>query len=37
MPITELVEQLESDLIRRGYGDDDVSALHRWNTATQEA
>ena len=37
MPITALVEQLESDLIRRGYGDDDVSALHRWNTATQEA
>ena len=36
MPITELVEQLESDLIQRGYGDDDVSALHRWNTATQE-
>ena len=37
MPITALVEQLESDLIRRGFGDDDVSALHRWNTATQEA
>ena len=26
LPITALVEQLESDLIRRGYGDDDVSA-----------
>ena len=37
MPITALVEQLESDLIRRGHGDDDVSALHRWNTASQEA
>ena len=36
MPITALVEQLESDLIQRGFGDDDVSALHRWNTASQE-
>ena len=33
MPITALVEQLESDLIQKGYGNDDVSALHRWNTA----
>ena len=37
MPITALVEQLESELIQRGFGDDDVSALHRWNTASQEA
>ena len=37
MPITALVEQLESELIQRGFGDDDVSALHRWNTAIQEA
>ena len=37
MPITALVEQLESDLIVRGFGDDDVSALHRLNTATKEA
>ena len=27
------VEQLESELIQRGHGDDDVSALHRWNAA----
>ena len=33
MPITALVAQLETDLIQKGYGDDDVSALHRWNTA----
>jgi len=37
MPITALVEQLQSKLIQRGFGDDDVSALHRWNTTTQEA
>ena len=37
MPITAVVQQLESDLIELGHGDDDVSALHRWNTATQEA
>lgn len=37
MPVTALVQQLESDLIQRGFGDDDVSALHRWNTASQEA
>ena len=37
MPITALVEQLESELIQRGFGDDDVSALHRWNAASQEA
>ena len=36
MPITALVEQLESELIQKGYGDEDVSALHRWNAA-QEA
>jgi len=37
MPITALVEQLESELIQRGHGDDDVSALHRWNAAKEEA
>ncbi|MCB4389109.1 NAD(P)-dependent oxidoreductase [Synechococcus sp. MU1617] len=37
MPITALVEQLESELIRRGFGDDDVSALHRLNTANNGA
>ena len=37
MPITALVGQLESDLIQQGYGNDDVSALHRWNTAKGEA
>ena len=37
MPITALVEQLESELIQRGFGDDDVSALHRWNTTSEEA
>jgi 3-hydroxyisobutyrate dehydrogenase-like beta-hydroxyacid dehydrogenase len=36
MPITALVEQLESDLIQQGYGNDDVSALHRWNAAREE-
>ena len=36
MPITALVERLEADLIQRGFGDDDVSALHRWNSATKE-
>ena len=35
LPITALVEQLESELIQQGFGDDDVSALHRWN-ATKE-
>ena len=37
LPITALVEELESELIKRGYGDDDVSALHRWSEATEEA
>ena len=37
MPITALVEQLESDLIQQGFGNDDISALHRWNTAKGEA
>ena len=36
MPITALVEQLESDLIQQGYGNDDVSALHRWHAAREE-
>ena len=36
MPITALVEQLESELIQRGFGDDDVSALHRWNAIREE-
>ena len=31
LPITTLVEQLELDLIQNGHGDEDVSALHRWN------
>ena len=31
LPVTSLVEQLELDLIQNGYGDEDVSALHRWN------
>ena len=35
MPITELVEQLEAKLIQRGHGNEDVSALHRWNPATE--
>ena len=29
LPITRLVQGLEADLIEQGYGDDDVSALHR--------
>ena len=38
MPITSLVEQLEAKLIQRGHGNEDVSALHRWNAAaTDEA
>ena len=36
MPITALVEKLESKLIQKGYGNEDVSALHRWNTAMEE-
>ena len=35
LPITALVKKLESELINRGYGDEDVSALHRWNPATE--
>ena len=35
LPITALVKELESELINRGYGDEDVSALHRWNPATE--
>jgi len=31
LPVTTLVEQLELDLINNGHGDEDVSALHRWN------
>ncbi|AII48247.1 tartronate semialdehyde reductase [Synechococcus sp. KORDI-52] len=31
LPVTTLVEQLELDLINDGHGDEDVSALHRWN------
>ena len=37
MPITTLVEKLESKLIERGYGDEDVSALHRWNAVMKES
>ena len=29
LPMTQLVANLENDLMERGYGDDDVSALHR--------
>ena len=36
MPITALVKQLENDLIQQGYGNDDVSALHRRNAAIEE-
>ena len=36
MPITALVEQLESELIQRGFGDDDVSALHRWDAIREK-
>ena len=34
LPVTTLVEQLELDLINGGHGDEDVSALHRWNRAS---
>ena len=34
LPVTTLVEQLELDLINKGHGDEDVSALHRWNQTT---
>ena len=37
LPVTRLVEQLERDLINNGHGDEDVSALHRWNPAMQES
>ena len=35
LPVTTLVEQLELDLINNGHGDEDVSALHRWNQTRQ--
>ena len=34
LPITAL-ERTGTELINRGYGDEDVSALHRWNPATE--
>ncbi|MCB4376662.1 MULTISPECIES: NAD(P)-dependent oxidoreductase [unclassified Synechococcus] len=37
LPVTTLVEQLELDLINGGHGDEDVSALHRWNPAMGES
>jgi 3-hydroxyisobutyrate dehydrogenase-like beta-hydroxyacid dehydrogenase len=37
MPVTTLVEQLELDLIKSGHGDEDVSALHRWNQTRRES
>ena len=37
LPVTTLVEQLELDLIQNGHGDEDVSALHRWNQPQQES
>ena len=36
LPITALVEQLESELIQQGFGDDDLSALHRWNAIREK-
>ena len=37
LPVTSLVDQLELDLIQNGHGDEDVSALHRWNQTQQES
>ena len=37
LPVTRLVEQLELDLIQNGHGDEDVSALHRWNQTRQRS
>ena len=37
LPVTTLVEQLELDLIQNGHGNEDVSALHRWNQTKQES
>ena len=37
LPVTTLVEQLELDLINNGHGDEDVSALHRWNQTRQRS
>ncbi len=37
LPVTTLVEQLELDLINGGHGDEDVSALHRWNPPMGES
>ena len=37
LPVTSLVEQLELDLINNGHGDEDVSALHRWNQTRQRS
>ena len=35
LPVTTLVEQMELNLIQNGHGDEDVSALHRWNQMRQ--
>ena len=37
LPVTTLVEQLELDLINNGHGDEDISALHRWNQTRQRS
>ena len=37
LPVTTLVEQLELDLINNGHGDEDVSALHRWNQTREKS
>tara|TARA_Y100001933_G_scaffold11269_1_gene9818 strand:- start:724 stop:1611 length:888 start_codon:yes stop_codon:yes gene_type:complete len=37
LPVTTLVEQMELDLINNGRGNEDVSALHRWNQTRQES
>ena len=30
LPVTQLVANLENNLMERGHGDEDVSALHRY-------
>ena len=37
LPVTTLVKQLELDLINNGHGDEDISALHRWNQTRQRS
>ena len=34
LPVSQLVQTMEQELMAAGHGDDDVSALHRWSAQT---